>query len=324
MKGTLMHRSLIKKTLAVIVIAAISALAGCGGPSSPLALRFTPASTSAQEVTITVTKDFRFEQPALDKLRQEETTTTITTRYDRTIQDVDENGWATARILLTGLKVRMIKQNEVQIDFDSERPEDQKAPLTKVIGQSYTIRLGPKGQVQVVDAKSAQAVSIPGLEGQLAKRLFADDEIQRRHEILALPDEVKAAEGQTWERIVPSPPGLLSSKSYQKVYTLSDIETRDGRQVAIVNMKAAESAVPAEGAQQTQGSMGIFAKMLDNEDEFTGSLVLDLETGSVISYEEKLISTYLAQEQNPKAKPEQGPDTLTIRFIQSVQRQQIN
>ena len=86
-------------------------------------------------------------------------------------------------------------------------------------------------------------------------------------------------------------------------------------------MTAAESAVPAEDAPAAgQGGLGIFAKMLDNEDEYTGTMKLDLETGEILNYEETLISSYIAQEPNPNATPEQGPDTLVIRFIQRIDR----
>ena len=89
-------------------------------------------------------------------------------------------------------------------------------------------------------------------------------------------------------------------------------------------MNAGESAVPAEDASSNQGGLGIFAKMLDNEDEYTGKMVLNLETGKIREYNETLISSYIAQEPNPNATPEQGPDTLIIRFIQSIDRKLIN
>jgi len=47
---------------------------------------------------------------------------------------------------------------------------------------------------------------------------------------------------------------------------------------------------------------------------------MNLDTGKVLDYNETLISSHTAQEMNPKAKPEQGPDTLVIRFIQSIDR----
>ena len=88
-------------------------------------------------------------------------------------------------------------------------------------------------------------------------------------------------------------------------------------------MTASESAVPAEDASANQGGLGIFAKMLDNEDQYTGTLQMNINTGTVLDYDETLTSSYIAQEANPNAKPDQGPDTLVIRFIQSVDRKLI-
>lgn len=323
-------------TFSMLTVAAIC-LTGCGdaqqveapdalverGPAVELALDFQPGQTTSHEVTVNVTKDFRFEQPAVNKLREEETSTVITTVYDRAIQDVNDGGWATARITLTGLRVRVVKNNEVQVEYDSAAEGAAQNPLNKLIGQSYTVLLGPAGQVKPLNVSVATA-GIPGTEGKIAQRLFEAEEVVRRHQILALPPQkADLAVNESWDTIVPSPPGLLSSKSYKKTYTLTDIAKQDGGKLATVKMVAEESAVPAPGGNVSQG-MGIFAKMLDNEDEYTGTLLLDLETGNVLSYDETLISTYIASEPNPQATPEQGPDTLRIRFIQKTERKLLN
>lgn len=309
-------------TFSILSLAALW-MAGCGG-SADLGMNFTPENVTTHEVTINVTKDFRFEQPALNKLREEETSTVITTVYDQAVQSVDESGWATAKITLTGLAVRVVKNNEVQVDFDSTADNAAQNPLNKLIGQSYTVRLSPTGDVEPLDLSTVVTANIPGTEGKLAKRMFEAEEVVRRHQILALPPErAELAVNESWTQVVPSPPGLLSSKSYKKNYTLTDVKETGGRKLATVKMIAEESAVPAEGLGASQG-LGIFAKMLDNEDEYTGTLVLDLNTGDVLAYDETLISTYLAQELNPQATPEQGPDTLRIRFIQQVDRKQLD
>lgn len=324
-----MHRPIgIGLSILLIVISTLF-LSGCGTgvrkQAFEVSREFTPQTTDTYEVGITVTKDFKFEQPALNKLRQEETTTQVRMIFDRTIEKIDEEGWAVATITIRDLACKLIKQNEVQIDYDSTRQADQDNPLQKLIGQSYTVRLSPDGKAEVVDASGVKTAGLSGLEGRLAKRLFTEEEIIKRHEVLALPDAPAAlAEGDTWDRIVPSPPGLLSSKSFRKTYTLSDIQSTDRGPVATITMTASESAVPAEGAADTQGGLGIFAKMLDNEDEYTGKLVMNLDTGKILDYEETLISSYIAQEPNPSATPQQGPDTLLIRFIQKVQRKAVN
>ena len=66
------------------------------------------------------------------------------------------------------------------------------------------------------------------------------------------------------------------------------------------------------------GGMGIFAKMLDNEDTYTGSMAVDIDSGTLLHMEETLVSTYLAQEMPEKGDPEKGPDVLTMQFSNRV------
>ncbi len=332
-----MHRPVVIGSAVLVFSVSALFLSGCGGSAKktakapkvkatiPVSQRFTPQATDAYEVAITVTKDFKFEQPALGKLRQEETTTQVRMTCDQTIDKINENGWAEATITIRGLACRMVKQNEVQVDYDSSRDSDKQNPLQKLIGQSYKIRLSPDGKAEVADISTLQVNDIPGLEGRLAKRIATEEEIIKRHEVLALPDSPAAvAAGSSWERIVPSPPGLLSSKSFRKNYTLINVDEKEGAKLATVTMTAGESSVPADSQAAAGGGLGIFAKMLDNEDEYTGKMVLDLNSGKVQEYNETLISSYIAQEANPKATPEQGPDTLVIRFIQKVERKSVN
>ena len=324
-----MHRAAVIGSAVLVFAMSSIFLPGCAStphkPALHIAEQFSPQTTNTYEVGTTVTKDFKFEQPALNKLRQEETSTKVSVKFDQAIESVDPEGWATANITIRGLTCKMVKQNEVQVDYDSSRQADQKNPLQKLIGQSYTVRLSPDGKAEVVDASKVKVSGISGLEGRLAKRMFTDEEIIKRHEVPALPESsTPVAVGSTWERIVASPPGLLSSKSFLKVYTLKDVKTENGEKQATITMNASESAVPAKDAQAGSGGLGIFAKMLDNEDEYTGQTVIDPDTGKVLNYTETLISSYIAQEPNPNAKPDQGPDTLVIRFIQSVDRKLID
>lgn len=318
-----MRRSVLM-SLTVLALAVFTPLMpGCKSPSKRIsfqaAQQFLPQTEETCEVVMATTKDFKFEQPALNKLRQEETTTSVRMLFGQRIDKVDESGNAEATITIRELACRVVKQNEVQIDYDSRRPENVSHPLAKLLGQSYTVRLTVDGKAEALDVSTVKTADIPGQEGRLASRLFAKDEVAKRHEILALPDAGTTLKvGTSWERTVPSPQGLLSSKNFRKVYKVSDIRSEEGGKIAIIEMNASESAADPDAAGQ--GGMGIFAKMLDNEIQYTGKMTMDLERGKVIQYGETLISSYTAQEMNPKAKPEQGPDTLVIRFIQSIER----
>ena len=155
----------------------------------------------------------------------------------------------------------------------------------------------------------------------MAKNFLSDDNIVKQHEIPALPDPGQThAADSTWSRIKASPPGLLAPKSYEKIYTLSKIENRGGKNVAVVEMNAIDSATPAADAS-TSGGMGPFAKMFDTEETFNGQLIFDLAGGTVRRYNEKLVVTYVAAESPPNQKPDKGPDTLTMGFTYAISKE---
>ena len=313
---------MLRNTSAVLIglsVGAMVLLSGCG-PSANLSLQFNPQSSSAYEVTTEVTKDFKFEQPTMDKLREEQTKTFIQMNFTQTVDAVDDKGIATATVTIDALKVTMTNKNEQKLAYDSAKPEDKTNPLTPLIGQRYTVQISPEGKVVSFDSAAAQKIVTAGFEAKLAERLLSEDGIRERHEIPALWGAGKggATVKKTWTEVVPSPPGLLAPKTYQKTYTLTGVETRDGQQVAVVDMKATESAEPAKEQKSSAAGMGMFAKMFDSEDVYTGTLLLGLAGGDVMEYGETLVSTYTAQEMPENAAPDKGPDTLTMRFTNRI------
>ena len=124
--------------------------------------------------------------------------------------------------------------------------------------------------------------------------ILSEDGIRERHDIPVLwGAEENGAVKKSWTEAVSFRPGPLAPKSYQKTYTLTGIETRDGQKVAVVDMKAMESAEPVEGQKQSSASMGFMAKMFDSQDVYTGKLLLGVDNGDVIEYDETLVSTML-------------------------------
>ncbi len=302
--------------LTVVGMGLIMAITGCK-PSADMKLNFVPEQTARYKAVSDTVKDFRFEQPNLGKLREEQTKTSIDMTFTQAIQSVDDQGNAVAKITIDGLKVNIINKNEQRFAFDSSSEADMNNPIGKLIGQSYTIRIAPDGKVKVLEAKKAAAVVPSGYENKVASSLLDESNIIQRHQVSAIPEQAGPFDtGDTWTATAASPPGLLAPKSYEKVYTLTDIDSVGGQPVATVKMSAGESAAPAEGA--AAGGMGMFAKMFDNEDTYTGSMKINIETGTVLSAEETLISTYLAQEMPENADPAKGPDTLTMQFTHHV------
>jgi len=299
-------------------------LSGCG-PSSArnLSLKFIPNETAAYKVTTEVIKDFHFEQPSADKLKQEQTKTLLEMSFTQTIEAVDAVGNATARITIIDLKADIINKNEPQFAFNSWEEKDNNAPLAKLLGQSYTIQLTPAGQVNVLDTKAALAAVSSGYEKKLVKSILSDKAIAQRHQVPGLPQDKASGLSvkSTWSQVVPSPPGLLAPKSYEKVYTLSDIDN----DIVTIKMVGNESGKPTESSgEQAAGGMGMFAKMFDNKDDYTGTLKMNIATGEILLSQETLVSSYLAQEMPKDGDPAKGPDTLTMRFTNRVQLEKMD
>lgn len=285
-------------------------LTGCGGPAGSMKMQFAPGEKTAYESTVLIIKDFRFEQPNLDKLREEQTKNEIVIGYDQAIEAVAADGSATARITLNSLRVDIVNKNEQKFAFDSAKEDSKSSPFTALLGQSYTIQLTPDGKASPVDLQAVRAAVKDGYEKRVADSLLDDKAVVERHSIAALPQEkVKADAKSSWTETAASPPGLLVPKNYAKTYTIKDVQD----DVALVEMTASESGAAAEGASGA-GGIGMFAKMFDNEDVFTGTMKINVMTGEVLASEETLVSTYIAQETPENGDPAKGPDTLTMRF----------
>lgn len=305
--------------LATLVTLGLLVLATGCGPSANLSLQFSPQSSESYEIVTEATKDFRFEQPTAEKLREEQTTTVIRMGFTQTITDVDNKGVATADVMIDSLSVHMTNKNEERLSFDSDKEADRSNPLYRLIGQRYTVQISPEGKVVGFESSAARRAVTGGFEARLAERLVNEEGIRERHEIPALWGFGDSANlKQSWSQMVPSPPGLLAPKNYQKVYTLTGIETRDGQKVAVVEMNATESAEAVAAQTASAAGMGVFAKMFDSQDDYTGRLLLNVETGKVLEYNEALVATYLAHEMPPNAPAEKGPDTLTMRFTNRI------
>jgi hypothetical protein len=271
-------------------------------------------------------KDFKFEQPSLEKVKEEQTISTIESTFVQQIEGIEADGSAVANITIKEIKYYVNEKGDVKFEFDSTSEKGKKDPFARLIGKSYKIKISPAGDVTVIDAEAARKVVTSGYAGRVAKSFLDDKNIIKRHEILALPEAGKSmvSVGDSWKRLKASPPPLLSPKSYEKTYTVEKLSGSEGTQVAHVTMNAVESAVAAPDAEKSAGSLGPFAKMFDTEDSFTGSMVLDLGSGQVNEYNEKLVVTYIVAEASAHQKPDKGPDTLMIRYTDSIAVEKVN
>lgn len=293
------------------------------GETATLMLKFEPGDSTTYKVVTEGKRSVTYEgslakDPAL---KGGETGDVVEMTFTQEIQSVSERGYAAAKITIKELKYTAEVKSETIVDFNSSRPEDQDNPLSKLIGQTYTIEITPDGKVtQVLDIKDAQAAA---KGNATAQRLLQTDSIKERHTVpgLPAPDKNKVHVKEDWSSIKTVGFGLMGAKSYEKIYVLKEIKDEAGRKDALIEM----NAIPTADAETPQEQPpGPFSKMFDNVEEYTGQLDLDLTTGKVRKSFEKLSSEWLVVD--PMAKPEAGkePDALRMKAVNMTSLEQVD
>jgi hypothetical protein len=230
--------------------------------------------------------------------------------FAQEIQSVDDKGNAIAKITIKELKYSSIVKDSSVFEFDSSKPKDPNHPLARLIGQSYTLKIAPSGEVtEVIDTKEAETAAREGsVPPGVALRLLNKDTIKERHGNLVLPDADKNQLhiGDNWSNTRTFSFGMMGSESYEKIYTLNNIKDQDNRQVAIIEM----NAIPASETSKEQAAK--FLKGSDNTKTYTGELELDLTAGKVKKYLEKLKQEWTTDFPSAEQEPNQGPVLLTM------------
>lgn len=287
------------------------------GKSADIKLNFTAGNTTKYKVITETLKDFKFEQPSLNKLKEEQTGSKIEMKFTQKIDSVDAEGNAVASITINSIKFLAKNKGGVTLDFDSAT--NTKHALASLIDRSYRIKISPSGSVSSFDVSSAKAVS----SDKFVRSLLADKNIQQRHEVLALPEAASSTlkAGQSWSKVKSPPPGMLDPKNFEKTYTVKSINGN----MAQIEMLAVPTSKKADNkAPKSDPGMGIFAKMFDAEDKWSGNLTLDLNSGKISKYNETLVSTYLAAEESRFQVEGKGPDMLTMGLTSSVSLEKID
>ncbi len=307
-----------------VISAAAVLMSGLHGCSSSVKMAYTPTvgQTAVYESSSQMIKDFKFEQPTLNKSREEQTSTTVTVTYEQTIAEIQPDGSAVADITLKAVACKMVNKNEVRYEFNSADEKYKGDALNTIVGTRYRIAISPEGKVTVVDAAAARAVTVSGEGQKIAQKILMDESIKERHQLpLPAGDKNVISAKKSWTSVQPSPPGLLAPKTFEKVYTVSEVS----KDKVVVTMTAKESLQkPAENSSGGASSMGIFAKMFDNQDQYTGTLVMNPANGTVSEYNETLVSSYVAQEKPQNAPEDAAPDTLLMQLTYSISLKQIN
>lgn len=305
----------VEKLCTVIsVCAVLIVLAGCV-PSAEMKLDLSQKSETTYKVVTGTSKDYEFIQPSINKTKERHTGGSVEMVFTQNVESVDPQGNAIANITIKGLKYTSSDAQGKDIGFDSQDEKDKSSPLMKIIGASYKIKISPRGSVEVVDASAARGIIKTGADEKIAARMLSDEEIARRHQVMALSDaKGDYKKGDKWSSVVASPPGMLRSKSFEKVYTLTDIKEENDQKIATIEMNAVPSSKRAEGAAEKEAGMGMFANMFDEKDEYNGKMIINLTTGQILSYDETLKAQWVAAESSEEQKSDKGPDQLTMGF----------
>ena len=324
----------IKKTVLVVltgvvlfVSAGMKAKTSAKTPKTSPQMKLTmqPQSEATYKVVIESGKDYSFVQPSVNKTKERHTVGRIEMVFVQKIESVDKKGVAEAVITVKELKYLTDSQKEATaaLTFDSTAENAKSDPMFAIIGQSYKISIAPNGTVAVVDAKAVRSAIASGFAKKFADRIFSDDEIKTRHQVLALMNADKAGKkankmaskkGDKWVSISASPQGMLKPKTFEKTYAITNIKLQDKERIVTVAMKAAPSSKRVEGGAKEDAGMGMFANMFDEKDSYTGEMVINLTTGQIISYNENLKAEWFAAESNEEQKSDKGPDQLTMGF----------
>lgn len=301
-----MFRKIAFITISTVILSALF-FAGCG-ESEKINLNFQPDSSVSYIYSEENIKQVKFERPSENEVSDKVTKSTYTIAYDQKTVEVTEDGSVIADIELKKIAYSSQSPKNATNSFDSDT--EPNAEMSKLIGQSYRIKISPMGVATVVQPLDISVVS-GGSTRQTAQRLFSNDQIEKRHTIEPLakkPDDVKLKTGATWSITEPSPKGMMNSKNYEKIYTLKSVE--DG--MVKIDMKT----IPGSG-QAGAGMFAMFGNEIqaDFDDIYKGKLKYSAADGKVVKYSEELDATWTAVDNSKKDV--EVPDTLIIRFAKN-------
>jgi hypothetical protein len=315
----------VKKIVSVVLVAVVLFVSAGFKPktSTQMKLNLSPQSETTYKVITESGKDYSFVQPSVNKTKERHTVGRIEMVFNQKVESVDKKGVAVAVITIKELKYTADGQKDAVLSFDSTSEKAKSDPMFALIGQSYKISISPTGEVAAIDAKAVRSAIASGFAKKFADKIFSDEEIKNRHQVLALMNANKAGKkankmaskkGDKWVAVSASPQGMLKPKTFEKTYTITDIKLQDKEKIATVTMNAAPSSKHVETATKDDASMGFFANMFDEKDSYTGKMVINLTTGQIISYNENLKAEWFAAESTEEQKSDKGPDQLTMGF----------
>jgi len=280
-------------------------------------LKFAPAGRITYKVTTDRERGVIWEGPLKNKPSSfvgGHSGNKIELTFTKQTKSLDAEGGTVVKITIKELKYLAKVRDKIVLDFDSSREKDRENTLSKLIGQSYTLKLTTSGEIsKIIDVNDARAaVAGSGISNARAAQLLYTEAITEQHSIPALPavDNEQLIPGKTWSDIKTFSFGPMGAKSFERIYEIKQIIETDGRRIAIAQMNAVPSAAKSKELYKEQ-STGLFSTMFDNTETYTGRLRLDLTSGQIEKYTEEFRSEWIAVD--PLAtKQEKEPDILRM------------
>lgn len=281
---------------------------GCSGPNPQtpvlpsVAPVETPVEPSASNLTLVydvgqtatyclsseATRSVRFEGVRPDDRSLEAFDSAITGRlsditWTQTVQAVDPNGQALLLIEIMSLAYKGYRMGELAVDYDSTGVQNAATALADLIGLSYRIRMGFKGQVvQVLRAEEAlERLDKGKAHFSDARHLLSEKMIRARHAIKPLnaaPDQM--VKNETWTSPEAFVFGRMGGKEFEKTYVCQAIDTAS----SLVEIRMASF----ESVDKSVSSANTPSLPFTSEDQFTGTLIFDIRAGQVKVFRESL------------------------------------
>jgi hypothetical protein len=303
-----------------ILIAALGCNNVISQPEEP-ALKSTPTDTITYKVTTDRENGVIWQGPQENKPKNfigGHSGNKIEMTFTRQTQNVNPNGGIIVKITIEEIKYVSKVRDKIVLDFDSSLQQNSDNPLSKLIGQSYTIELNASGEVsKIIDVNDAMAaIGGSSISNARASQLLSLPAITDQHSV-PLPLDVnnkQLTKGRKWNNIKTFSFGQMGAKTFERNYEIIQISEVDGRQIAIAQMNAVPSTAKAKELYKEQ-STGLLSSMFDNNETYSGVLSLDLASGQIERYNEEFRSVWTAVD--PLAsKQEKEPD----RFQMSATR----
>jgi len=287
-----------------------------------VALKFNQGDSETYLIMSKTQRTVNFYGPMVEKenLQSGNAGTSVHIQYNQQIQDVDDNGNATAKITIEKVMYNSVVNNRMTVKFDSFKSQDPNNPLSQLIGQHYTVEIAPDGRIlRVIETGQARAALEQGdsIAHKAAERLLSTEVIKQLHSIAPLPTDKKTPiqKGDSWSNTKTFRFGSFGSKDYERTFTVKGIGGRDGHQTAVIGMMASpQTSRPSNTAAASAGPD--LSDMSAHSESYIGILELDLTTGKLGKYAEELQAEWVMIDTLADTDPNKEPDYFTIGVTQ--------